>query len=299
MIPIVSITSMSTVASMRKQLYSWFKKNGRHDLPWRQTQDPYKILISEVMLQQTQVSRVHLRWEKWIDRWPNINSLASATRKEVIQEWAGLGYNRRSVNLHRTAQELVLSHNGKVPLDETILQKLPGIGPYTAAAITCFTKNQKAQPTDINISRLIARAFLGLQNPNDSTKQIIRQALVTFEPKQNFRKHYLALMDLGALVCQSRSPSCHVCPWQNNCSWLQGGKTPTTTPKKHLQPFSESARFARGKIIDYLRKKPTMTTAEIHYLLPDNHKKQTAHYLQALVTEGLIEKKDDNWSLPN
>jgi A/G-specific adenine glycosylase len=296
---IVSITSMSTVVSMRKQLYSWFKKNGRHDLPWRQTQDPYKILISEVMLQQTQVSRVHLRWEKWIAKWPNINSLASASRKEVIQEWAGLGYNRRSVNLHRTVQELVLSHKGQVPINETILQRLPGIGPYTAAAITCFTENQKTQPIDTNISRLITRAFLGLQSPNDSTKKIIQQALIAFEPNQNFRKHYLALMDLGALVCQSRAPSCHVCPWQNNCSWFQDGKTPTTTPKKHLQPFSESARFARGRIIDYLREKPAMTTEEIQHFLPDNHKKQTAHYLEVLVTEGLIEKKDDNWSLPN
>ena len=284
---------------MRKDLYIWFKKNGRHELPWRKTENSYQILISEIMLQQTQVERVKPHWENWITRWPNIKSLASAPLNEVINAWSGLGYNRRSVNLHRTAQHIEAQYDSKVPIDEKNLLELPGIGPYTAAAIRCFSANKKAYPADTNITRVIARAFFGLQNSSPDTRKIIQKQLEEIEPSRNFRKHYLALMDLGALLCQSRSPSCDLCPWQNNCHWLERGKPSLQTSKKKSQPFESTTRYARGQIVEHLRTNPTRTTSEIRRLLPSNHKKNTAIYLETLTKEGLIEKNKTGWSLPS
>ena len=287
------------LSEMRKELYVWFKKNGRHELPWRKTKNPYQILVSEIMLQQTQVERVKPHWKNWITKWPNIKALASAPRGEVIHAWSGLGYNRRSVNLHRTAQHIESQYNSKVPIDENILRELPGIGPYTAAAISCFSANKKTRPADTNITRVIARAFLGLQNSYPDTKKMIQKQLAELEPNQNFRKHYLALMDLGAVICQSRSPSCDLCPWQSKCHWLERGKPFLQTSKKQSQPFTSTARYARGRIVDHLRTNSTRTTNEIRHLLPSNHKGHTSIYLEALAKEGLIEKNKKGWSLPS
>ena len=281
------------------RLIEWHDIDGRKNLPWQKKKTPYKVWISEIMLQQTQVERVKPHWKNWITKWPNIKSLASAPLSEVINAWSGLGYNRRAVNLHRTAQQIESQYDSKVPTDEKILLKLPGIGPYTAAAIRCFAANKKTYPADTNITRVIARAFFGLQNSSPDTRKIIQKQLEEIEPSRNFRKHYSALMDLGALLCQSRSPSCDLCPWQSKCRWLELGKPLLQTSKKQSQPFASTARYARGRIVDHLRTNPTHTTNEIRRLLPSNHKEHTSIYLKALAKEGLIEKNKKGWSLPN
>jgi A/G-specific adenine glycosylase len=168
-------------------LLTWFGANGR-DLPWRRTSDPYAILVSEVMLQQTQVDRVIPRWERWLDRWPTVGSLAAATPADVIVEWQGLGYNRRAINLHRAARA-VAEHGW--PDD---LADLPGVGPYTAAAVGNFAFGRNVLPVDTNVRRVQERTG---ETFDGSCAQ--------------------ALFDLGATICLARIPRCGACPLAAGC----------------------------------------------------------------------------------
>jgi len=173
--------------SASKLLLDWYAANGR-DLPWRRTRDPYSILVSEVMLQQTQVERVVPRYVAWLERWPTVESLASASPADVIREWQGLGYNRRGLNLHRAA--CLIAREGW-PAD---LTELPGVGPYTAAAIRCFAFGEDVLPVDVNVERVRRRTGAGF---GATAAQ--------------------ALMDLGATVCLARIPRCEVCPLEAQC----------------------------------------------------------------------------------
>ena len=172
---------------MREQLLAWYAEHGR-DLPWRRTRDPYAILVSEVMLQQTQAARVVPRWLAWLERWPTTEALASAPTADVIREWQGLGYNRRAVSLQRAAR--VVSETGW-PDD---LTELPCVGPYTAAAVACFALGRDVLPVDVNVRRVQER---------------------TGEPFDHTCAQ--ALMDLGATVCIARVPRCDVCPLAGSC----------------------------------------------------------------------------------
>jgi A/G-specific adenine glycosylase len=172
---------------MRAPLLAWFAEHGR-DLPWRRTRDPYAILVSEVMLQQTQVERVVPRWRVWLERWPTVEALAAAPAAEAIREWQGLGYNRRALNLHRAAR--VVAERGW-PAD---LTELPGVGRYTADAVRCFAWGEDVLPTDTNVRRVQER-----------TGQ-------AFDPSCA-----QALMDLGATVCLARVPRCGACPLALSC----------------------------------------------------------------------------------
>ena len=172
---------------MEGLLLTWFGANGRH-LPWRKTRDPYAILVSEVMLQQTQVERVVPRYHAWLDRWPTVEALAAASPGDVIRAWQGLGYNRRGLNLHRAAR--VVAERGW-PDD---LCELPGVGPYTAAAVANFAFGRDILPVDTNVRRVQERTGH------------------TFSPRVA-----QALMDLGATVCLARIPRCHLCPLANGC----------------------------------------------------------------------------------
>ena len=172
---------------MECALLAWFAENGR-DLPWRRTRDPYAILVSEVMLQQTQVERVVPRYAAWLERWPTVESLAAASPADVIHEWQGLGYNRRSLNLLRAAR---LVAEAGWPDD---LTELPGIGPYTAAAIRRFAFDEDVLPMDVNVERVLRR-----------TRSLFSSAAAE------------ALMDLGGTVCIARIPRCYVCPLEEDC----------------------------------------------------------------------------------
>ena len=172
---------------MEAALLAWFAANGR-DLPWRRTRDPYAILVSEVMLQQTQVERVVPRYLDWLNRWPTVDTLAAASPADVIRAWQGLGYNRRGLNLHRAAQRI--AHNGW-PDD---LTELPGVGPYTATAVASFAFGRDILPVDTNVRRVQERTG------HD------------FSPAAG-----QALMDLGATVCLARIPHCDVCPLNAGC----------------------------------------------------------------------------------
>ena len=172
---------------MTELLLTWYRANGR-DLPWRKTKDPYAILVSEVMAQQTQVDRVVPRWERWLVRWPTVEALAEASAADVIREWQGLGYNRRALSLHRAAQH-VAAHGWPDDLTE-----LPGVGRYTADAVACFALGRDVLPVDVNVRRVQER-----------TGHTFTAAAAQ------------ALMDLGATVCLARIPRCDICPLAKGC----------------------------------------------------------------------------------
>jgi A/G-specific adenine glycosylase len=197
---------------VRELLLAWYRQNGR-DLPWRRTTDPYAILVSEVMAQQTQVDRVVPCWERWLERWPTVHSLAAASPADVIREWQGLGYNRRALNLHRAARH-VARHGWPDDLTE-----LPGVGRYTADAVACFAHGRDVLPVDVNVRRVQER-----------TGHAFTAAAAQ------------ALMDLGATVCLARIPRCGACPLAAVCP-SRGARF---EPLRKQGPFEGSFRQRRA-----------------------------------------------------
>ncbi len=188
-------------------LLAWFKKHGRHDLPWRQTSDPYHIYVSEIMLQQTQVERVLGKYSLFLDRFPTLLTLAKASDEELLSIWSGLGYYRRVLAMKRCAKEC----EGNLPREVKELQKLPGIGKYTAHAIASFAYGAAVPVVDVNIERVLRRYFALRGSQKD-----VWQKAAEFLNKTNPKEHNLALMDLGSLICKA-DPNCASCPLQNSC----------------------------------------------------------------------------------
>jgi A/G-specific adenine glycosylase len=201
----------------RRRLLTWYGTNGR-DLPWRQTDDPYHILVSEVMLQQTQVDRVLPKYHEWLDKYPSLEALASAAEADVTETWRPLGYNIRPRRLHAIARESVTRYGGQLPSDEETLLSFKGIGAYTAGAIRSFAFRQRAAILDTNVARVLFRVFVGRGDPKAHAMRrrlwSISAALVPYKNVFDFNQ---ALMDLGATVCVARKPKCGVCPMAKLC----------------------------------------------------------------------------------
>jgi A/G-specific adenine glycosylase len=204
-------------AAFRRGLLRWYRRHGR-DLPWRRTRDPYRIVVSEFMLQQTQVSRVEAYYQRFLARYPTIHALAAAPAAEVRESWDGLGYYRRATNLHRLAQAVVDQHAGVLPSDPAALERLPGVGRYTAGAVACFAYERVAATVDTNVARVIRRVF----HPRLGRKALPGQVWATaleILPRQGQRAWEVnqALMELGALVCTARVAKCVACPVRRAC----------------------------------------------------------------------------------
>ena len=278
---------------------AWYAGAGRHALPWRLTRDPYAVLVSEIMLQQTQVGRVLPYYERWLERWPDFVSLAAATPAEVIDLWAGLGYNRRALNLHRLAGVVVAEHGGELPKEANALRLLPGVGPYTAAAIQCFASDERVVVADTNIGRVIARVVLGVESARAVQAAELHAAAESILPDLGARDHNLALMDLGATVCSARNPDCGGCPLTERCAWRRAGFPAANISRTRAAPFEETARFARGRIVDALRGCDALTAEQLSDRLPKHHAGRVSEYLFALARDGMVEQQADGlWSLP-
>ncbi len=201
----------------RRKLLAWYRANGR-DLPWRRTDDPYHILVSEMMLQQTQVDRVLPKYLEWLERYPSLAALASAPDKEVDAAWRPLGYNIRPRRLHTIARESVERYGGQLPSDEETLLSFKGIGAYTAGAIRSFAFGQRAAILDTNVARVLFRVFVarGDAKAHAMRKRLwaISEAVVPYKHVFDFNQ---ALMDLGATVCVARKPKCPACPMAKLC----------------------------------------------------------------------------------
>jgi A/G-specific adenine glycosylase len=241
---------------IQKALISWFEENGR-DLPWRRTRDPWRVLVSEVMLQQIQVQRAIPFYERFLARFPTVDALADAPLAEAIRVWEDLGRYRRVVYLHRTARIVVEEHDGSVPSDTTDLLKLPGIGPYTAGAVACFAHERDAAFLDTNMRRVLHRLCFGLQAATSATnKNLLRIATELVPPGRGWRWNQ-ALMETGALLCTARSPRCDECPLHEGCrAWTEATSTGWPQPEKKSPAYryEDSNRYYRGRVLAELRK---------------------------------------------
>jgi A/G-specific adenine glycosylase len=250
---------------LRDRLLTWFRANER-DLPWRQTRDPYKILVSEVMLQQTQVDRVIPYYLAFLEQFPTVQSLAEATTAEVIRVWAGLGYNRRAVNLQRTAQYVLTELDGVFPDSVDELRKLPGIGPYTAGAIACFAFEQDVPFFDTNMRRVLHRYWFGIDVPHQTASDREVTVVATEAvPTGGGWEWNQALIEFGALQCTARKPACVICPLQAGCAAFPEIQTalaelPKGVRLKREVPYPGSNRFYRGRVIAALREHPSAIT---------------------------------------
>jgi A/G-specific adenine glycosylase len=202
----------------RRALLAWYRAHGR-DLPWRKTEDPYHILVSEIMLQQTQVDRVLPKYHEWLAKYPSLEALASAREDELAETWRPLGYNIRPRRLHAIACESVARYGGQLPSDHEALLSFKGIGAYTAGAIRSFAFGQRAAILDTNVARVLQRVFVphGDVKAHATRKHLwaVSEALV---PRKHVFDFNQALMDLGATVCVARKPKCLVCPMTKVCS---------------------------------------------------------------------------------
>ncbi len=201
---------------------AWYRRNAR-DLPWRRTRDPYKIWISEVMLQQTTVNAVIPYYHRWIERFPTIQRVAAASEQEILRLWQGLGYYSRARNIHRSAQIMVERYGGCVPADPQALGRLPGFGPYTVGAVLSIAFDQRQPIVDANVRRVVMRILAMEGKAVASRDGEIVEFLQGMMPPRNLRVFNQALMELGALVCRAREPLCLLCPWRGGCRACQQG----------------------------------------------------------------------------
>lgn len=237
-------------------LLGWFAER-RRDLPWRRTRDPWAVLVSELMLQQTQVARVVPRYEAFVERWPSPAACAAASQAEVVQAWEGLGYNRRAVHLHRCARQVVEVHGGELPGSLEELLALPGIGPYTARAVLAFAFEGDVGVLDTNAARVLARWEGRSLRPREA--QDAADAAVPTGQGWTWNQ---AMLDLGATVCRARRPTCDDCPVAPWCRWWsEGREEPDPAVGSAGVPgrqstFEGSDRQGRGRLVDALRLGP-------------------------------------------
>ena len=286
-------TLADRLAAFQHALLRWYAEQ-RRELPWRDVDDPYAVLVSEIMLQQTQVSRVVPLFAVFLRRWPYVASLAAAPRGEVVAAWQGLGYNRRAVALHRAAQAVVEHHDGVMPRGLAELEALPGIGPYTARAVRAFAYGLDDAPVDTNVGRVLARAVTGAPLKGAELRTVADQAV----PSGRGRDWSAALMDLGATVCTARRPRCSDCPVLRSCTWVQhGGEDPAAKAPRGTQPFVGSNRYHRGRLLDALRSAP-VRSADVAVAAAVESHDRAQDVAAALVADGLAQWDGDHLRLP-
>ncbi|MHB8178070.1 MAG: HhH-GPD family protein [Vulcanimicrobiaceae bacterium] len=245
-----------------RKLLLWYRRHGRADLPWRAVRDPYVTLVSEFMLQQTQVERVIPKFAAFIRCFPDVARLAQAGRAEVIRAWQGLGYNIRSVRLHLLAGEVVRRFGGVVPADSAVLRTLPGVGPYTCSAIRAFAFDCDDVAMDTNVRRVVHRLCYGMEYPPRATPQELDARAAALLPRGKGHDWNSAMMDLGAAICTARAPKCLVCPLREDCvsAPIEAARLDAARKRSAGGPSSQSVRFeatvryARGRVVDRLRE---------------------------------------------
>jgi len=277
-----------------KEIISWFKSNKR-DLPWRKT-DAWGVLVSEFMLQQTPVTRVLPVYTEWIKRWPTSASLAKATPAEVITAWGRLGYPRRALRLHECAKVITTKYKGRIPREEAELRALPGVGEYTAAAMVAFAFEGRSLVLDINIRRLFARLYDGVETPKPSATKAEKSHYEELIPQREAHVWAAATMELGALICTAQSPKCGICPVAKDCTW-RSLDYPKSDIVKRRQTWHGTDRQCRGAIVQALRENQVLKKSEIALLWDVPSQLEKA--LLTLLDDGLIEARTKNsYSLP-
>ena len=276
---------------MHAATLDWYAANGR-DLAFRRTRDPWAVLVSEVIAQQTQAARAAAAWERFIAAFPTPASLAGVSSATVIRAWRGLGYNRRAIALRATAIRIVEDHGGRVPDTLDALTALPGVGPYTARAVLAFAFDRPVAPLDTNIRRVLDRALL----PMPTAPKALQSTADGFVPPDAAADWAHALMDLGATICVARTPRCGACPIRAWCRTTHAG-LPTidvgapTRPRSAARtgPFPSTTRWLRGRILDRLRDAPDDTWVGFDSPIGIHPLHAVVAEVQRMSSEGLLE----------
>jgi A/G-specific adenine glycosylase len=299
--------------ALHDAILAWYEINGR-DLPFRRTTDPYAILVSEAMAQQTQADRAGQTWTLFMARFPTVETLAAATPADVLRAWRGLGYNRRALNLWRAARRVVEAFDGQVPADLDALESLPGVGPYTARAVAALAFGMPVGAVDTNVRRVLGRIVAGeVGEPSAADLQVVADAAV---PVDSAGAWTHALMDIGATICRAGRPSCEACPAQPWCrlagavvaagaagpasaagvpGWQAATSTRVVARKRRsatreaAAPFHSTSRWLRGRIIDRLRLAPDGEWVPFDDPMGAHDTSAVAAAVNALASEGLLE----------
>jgi A/G-specific adenine glycosylase len=271
----------------------------RRELPWRQTRDPWAVLVCEVMAQQTQVARVAERWGPFLQRFPTPASCAGAPAAEVLRWWSGLGYNRRALNLHRCATAVVERHGGLLPATLPELLALPGIGPYTARAVLAFAFEVDHAVVDTNTARVLAR----WEGRRLSAREVQAAADAALAPGRPWAWNQ-ALLDLGATVCARRSPACTTCPVAAHCAWARAGRPDPDPADGSAGVAGGQARFAgsdrqgRGRLVEALRAGPVRRPDLAAVMGWPGDRPRAERVAAGLVREGLVVAEGSAFRLP-
>jgi A/G-specific adenine glycosylase len=285
--------------SAEKALLAWYATHAR-DLPWRAPgATPWSILVSEIMLQQTPVSRVIPAHRAWLDRWPSPAALAAEPAGEAVRQWGRLGYPRRALRLHETARIVTSRHGGVIPSSRDELLALPGIGAYTAAAVAVFAFGRRHAVLDTNVRRVLARLASGQEFPGaqpSAAEYRLAESLLPGDPAIAARWS-VAVMELGALTCTAARPACGQCPVAVHCAWLAAGR-PASSARRPVQRYEGTDRQCRGRLLALLRESAApVLPGSFDAVWPDD--KQRARALDGLVADGLVDPlPDGRFALP-
>ncbi|HVE63328.1 MAG TPA: A/G-specific adenine glycosylase [Mycobacteriales bacterium] len=287
---------MSDIAGL---VIPWYDVHAR-DLPWRGSHvSDWGVLVSEVMLQQTPVTRVLPAYTAWMRRWPAPAALAAASPGDAVREWGRLGYPRRALRLHAAACVIVDRHDGRVPADLDALLALPGVGSYTARAVASFAFGQRHAVVDTNVRRVVARAVDGVATAGPPAAAGDLRALDPWIPAERGRAAVfaVAMMELGALVCTARAPRCETCPLAERCAWRGAGSPAYDGPHRRAQPWAGTDRQARGRLMAVLRAADGPVPAS-RLAAEWEEPVQVARALDGLVADGLVQRTGAGFALP-
>jgi A/G-specific adenine glycosylase len=282
-------------SSLHGPVLEWYAEHAR-DLPWRRPDaSAWAVMVSEFMLQQTPVSRVLPVYDAWMRSWPTPSALAAAAPGEAVRAWGRLGYPRRALRLHSAAQAITERHGGHVPADRETLRELPGVGDYTAAAVSTFAFGRRNAVLDTNVRRVLARAAAGDELPANSVTAAERQRAESLLPEDEVvaARWAVAVMELGALVCTARSPRCHACPVVAECAWATAGFPAYDGPPRRGQTYAGTDRQCRGRLLGVLRDcDEPVHRSRLEQAWEDGLQRERA--LDGLVADGLVEPLDDD-----
>lgn len=292
----------------QQKLLDWYARHAR-DLPWRRTHNPYHILVSEMMLQQTQVDRVIPKYEAWLAAFPTVYELSAASKRDVLALWQGLGYNRRALYLQRIADIVVNELDGEFPREREKLLELPGIGPYTAGAIMSFAYKADAEILDTNVKRVVGRLFAGFRKLRELSDAPLWDASRRLLPRGD--KTYFfnqALMDFGAMVCTARKPACGECPFAKQCASYpdildaKPAELRVGPKTKETLYYGQPRRIWRGRILKFLHEAPTASAGQIGTAIQHDYspsrKQWLEDVLQTMIKDGMVEKSGLVYHLP-
>ena len=278
------------LVSIHERVLEWYRSNAR-DLPWRDPEcSAWGVFVSEIMAQQTPLSRVEPAWRRWMSRWPEPAALAAEAPGEAVRAWDRLGYPRRALRLHDAATVMVERHGGRVPGSYAELLELPGVGPYTAAAVACFAFGVPEPVVDTNVRRVLTRMLLGAEHATPALTRAEADLAGASMPVGRTRANTwnVAVMELGALVCTARAPGCATCPVADTCAWNVAGRPAHSGPPRRGQRWEGTDRQVRGRILAAARQAgDPVTRRQLDGTADDPA--QVDRCVQSLVVDGLLE----------